>query len=106
WGVSYGFLWWILGNLTLLPLLLGAAPHWSAATLAASFPSLVGHLAYGAVLGLVYQRLEQRVSPWQSTRREAAAARAPARQGQPLGAAPGLWSLMTCVALLVPILVS
>ncbi|UKY54715.1 DUF1440 domain-containing protein [Streptomyces inhibens] len=68
WGVSYGFLWWILGNLTLLPVLLGAAPRWSAAALAVSFPSLVGHLAYGAVLGLVYQRLEARVSPWHLSR--------------------------------------
>ncbi|WP_326798223.1 hypothetical protein OG946_24860 [Streptomyces sp. NBC_01808] len=106
WGVSYGFLWWILGNLTLLPLLLGAAPRWSASALAESFPSLVGHLAYGAVLGLVYQRLEERVSPWHLTRSDAAAARATARHAQTLSAAPALWSLITCVALLMPILVS
>ncbi|MGW7367091.1 hypothetical protein ACWGI8_27575, partial [Streptomyces sp. NPDC054841] len=103
WGVSYGFLWWILGNLTLLPLLLGAAPQWSAAALAVSFPSLIGHLAYGAVLGLVYQRLEERVGPWHLTRSEATAVRAAARHEQTLGAAPALWSLITCVALLIPI---
>ncbi|MFG1670924.1 hypothetical protein [Streptomyces sp. Y7] len=106
WGVSYGFLWWVLGNLTLLPLLLGAEPRWSAAALAVSFPSLVGHLAYGAVLGLVYQRLEERVAPWHLTRSEAAAARAAARHEQTLGAAPALWSLITCVALIIPVLVS
>ncbi|WP_328873615.1 DUF1440 domain-containing protein [Streptomyces sp. NBC_00287] len=106
WGLSYGFLWWILGNLTLLPVLLGAGPRWSAAALAASFPSLVGHLAYGAVLGLVYQRLEERVGPWHLTRSEASAVRAAGRHAQTLSAAPALWSLMTCVALLVPILVS
>ncbi|MGP4052829.1 DUF6789 family protein [Streptomyces sp. 2A115] len=106
WGVSYGFLWWVLGNLTLLPVLLGAAPQWSATALAVSFPSLVGHLAYGAVLGLVYQRLEERVSPWHLTRSEATAARAAARHEQTLSAAPALWSLITCVALLIPILVS
>ncbi|MFE5814024.1 hypothetical protein ACFQ6S_11540 [Streptomyces sp. NPDC056479] len=106
WGVSYGFLWWVLGNLTLLPVLLGAEPRWSAAALAVSFPSLVGHLAYGAVLGLVYQRLEERVGPWHLTRSEATAARAAARREQTLGAAPALWSLITCVALLIPILVS
>ncbi|MDT9691860.1 hypothetical protein Q5762_26715 [Streptomyces sp. P9(2023)] len=109
WGVSYGFLWWFLGNLTLLPVLpvlLGAAPRWSDAALALSFPSLVGHLAYGAVLGLVYQRLEERVSPWHLTRSEATAARAAARHEQTLSAAPALWSLLTCVALLIPVLVS
>jgi uncharacterized membrane protein YagU involved in acid resistance len=106
WGVSYGFLWWVLGNLTLLPLLLGTTRQWSAAALAVSFPSLVGHLAYGAVLGLVYQRLEERVSPWHLTRSEATALRAAARHEQTLSAAPALWSLITCVALLIPILVS
>ncbi|MDX8033025.1 hypothetical protein SK803_22645 [Lentzea sp. BCCO 10_0856] len=106
WGVSYGFLWWVLGNLTLLPLLLGSSPQWTSAALALSFPSLVGHLAYGAVLGLVYQRLEQRVSPWHLTRSEAVAARSAARQEQTLSAAPALWSLITCVALLIPVLVA
>ncbi|MFF3245456.1 hypothetical protein ACFYWY_17390 [Streptomyces sp. NPDC002870] len=106
WGVSYGFLWWVLGNLTLLPVLLGAVPQWNAAALAVSFPSLVGHLAYGAILGLVYQRLEERVSPWHLTRSEATAVRAAARHEQTLSAAPALWSLITCVALLIPILVS
>src|SRR4029453_13904710 len=31
WGLSYGFLWWVLGPLTLLPALLGGDPEWSAA---------------------------------------------------------------------------
>ncbi|MEU3300184.1 hypothetical protein ABZ729_10230 [Streptomyces sp. NPDC006678] len=106
WGASYGFLWWVLGNLTLLPVLLGATPRWSDAALALAFPSLIGHLAYGAVLGLVYQRLEERVGPWHLTRSEAATARAAARHEQTLSAAPALWSLVTCVALLIPILVS
>ncbi|MEV0619277.1 hypothetical protein AB0I81_38585 [Nonomuraea sp. NPDC050404] len=106
WGVSYGFLWWILGNLTVLPALLGAAPQWSDAALARSFPSLIGHLAYGAVLGLVYQRLEERVSPWHLTRSEANAARAAARHEQTLSTAPALWSLVTGMALLIPILLS
>lgn len=29
WGVSYGFVWWILGPLTLAPVILGATPAWS-----------------------------------------------------------------------------
>ena len=58
------------------------------------------------MLGLVYQRLEERVGPWHVTRSEATAARAAARHEQTLSAAPALWSLITCVALLMPILVS
>ncbi|MFD0664074.1 hypothetical protein [Thermocatellispora tengchongensis] len=38
WGVSYGFVWWVLGGLTLLPVLLGGEPRWSAAGMAAAFP--------------------------------------------------------------------
>src|SRR5207237_588728 len=29
WGMSYGVFWWILGPLTLLPILLGTSPRWS-----------------------------------------------------------------------------
>ncbi|MFI1398227.1 hypothetical protein [Streptomyces sp. NPDC020681] len=74
--------------------------------MALSFPSLIGHLAYGAVLGFSYQRLEQRVSPWYLTRSEASAARAAARHTQTLTESPALWSLIICVALLVPVLVA
>ncbi|MCP9969000.1 hypothetical protein [Actinomadura madurae] len=28
WGLSYGFFWWVLGALTLLPVLLGQPPRW------------------------------------------------------------------------------
>ncbi|MQY20095.1 hypothetical protein [Nocardia macrotermitis] len=104
WGVSYGLLWWVLGDLLLLPLLLGQVPHWSAETVAEAFPSLVGHLSYGAVLGLMYQRLEQRVSP--PPRSRAAAVRTLARDNQIRTAAPALWSLTVFVAALIPVLVS
>jgi uncharacterized membrane protein YagU involved in acid resistance len=50
WGVSYGFFWWVLGDLTLLPELSGGVIRWDTAVLAADFPSLVGHLGYGAAL--------------------------------------------------------
>ncbi|WP_063629931.1 hypothetical protein [Nocardia sp. BMG51109] len=105
WGVSYGLLWWALGNLFLLPLLLGEVPQWSAETLAAAFPSLVGHLAYGAVLGLVYQRLEERLAPLHPARSPAVSARVLAREAQIRTAAPALWSLTVFIAALVPVLV-
>ena len=65
-GLAYGGAWWILGPLTLMPLLMGMGfgVNWNATAAAAMFPSLVGHLVYGGVLGQVYTRLRDRdVSP-------------------------------------------
>lgn len=104
WGVSYGFFWWVLGDLTLLPALTGAPVVWDAATLAAEFPSLVGHLAYGAALGGVYQRLEAGIDPWWMTRSELEARRVVARREQLLSAAPAVWALTVMVAVVLPVL--
>jgi uncharacterized membrane protein YagU involved in acid resistance len=54
WGAAYGVLWWFLGPLTLLPLLEGARPDWSVAHAAGLFGSLVGHIVYGIIVGLLY----------------------------------------------------
>ncbi len=61
-GLAYGGAWWILGPLTLMPLLMGMGfgVNWNVAAAAAMFPSLVGHLMYGGVLGLVYTWLRHR----------------------------------------------
>ncbi len=60
-GLVYGGAWWILGPLTLMPLLMGMGlgVNWNAAAAAAMLPSLVGHLMYGSILGLVYAWLRQ-----------------------------------------------
>ncbi len=58
-GLGYGFLWYLLGPLTLMPLFMGMGLQWSAAAVAGTVPSLIGHLIYGGVLGFVYGRLEQ-----------------------------------------------
>lgn len=50
-GLLWGFLWWILGGLILLPLRLGDD---LLVLNSMSWRSLGGHLAYGAVLGVVY----------------------------------------------------
>lgn len=105
WGVCYGFFWWVLGGITLLPVFLGGSPAWDAVRVAATFPSLVGHIAYGAALGVVYFRLETRVSPWWVARTEAEAERARLRRQETLTAAPALWSLTVLAALTVPLLV-
>ena len=106
WGVSYGFLWWVLGALTLLPVLSGEAPQWNADALAAAFPSLVGHLAYGAAVGGIYYRLEARANPWWMARSEVEAERVRARRDQTLGSAPALWGLTVLIALTIPVLIS
>jgi hypothetical protein len=54
WGALYGFVWWVLGGLLLMPVLLGMAPF--APLLMepmrpVAFGSLIGHLIYGLVLG-------------------------------------------------------
>lgn len=54
WGMAYGFFWWMLGALTLLPLFLGRPVVWSADALGARTGVLVGHVVYGLLVGLIY----------------------------------------------------
>ncbi len=62
-GLVYGFAWWLLGPLTLMPLMMGMGlgSNWSAAAMTAAMPSLVGHLVYGGILGVAYGWLERSV---------------------------------------------
>ncbi len=106
WGVSYGFFWWILGPLTLLPILLGAAPQWTPEIAAALMASLVGHLAYGAAIGVTYHLLEARYNPWWISHTDAEAARAARRREQVLTSAPALWALVIVIALTLPIVLT
>jgi uncharacterized membrane protein YagU involved in acid resistance len=59
WGMAYGLLWWFVGPLTLLPLLLGKPIDWSAARGSELFGSLVGHVIYGLIVGLIYATLDR-----------------------------------------------
>ena len=77
-GVIFGLLVWIIGPLTLRPLLDGASLTWSTTEAAAAFPSLIGHLLYGGVTGLGFHllvTLDRRVHPTRP---------APAVETQPL----------------------
>lgn len=51
-GLLLGLLLWILGPLSLVPLLEGRGPTWSLREAGEAFPSLVGALLYGALTAL------------------------------------------------------
>lgn len=53
-GMLYGLIWWVLGPMTLMPWLLGMGigSQWNLANIFRTFPSLIGHLLYGAILGM------------------------------------------------------
>ena len=55
-GLAYGGVWWFLGPLTLMPLMMGMGlgVNWNAAAVSQMLPSLIGHLMYGAILGLTF----------------------------------------------------
>lgn len=101
WGTAYGFLWWVLGGLTLLPILLGGDPQWTATAAGRTFPSLIGHLGYGAALGLLFYLLERRHDPWWVSRDGAVASRARRHREYLESSAPAVWVLVVLMALTV-----
>lgn len=57
WGTAYGFGWWILGGLVLMPVMLGMpafAPLRMPEMRMVAMGSLVGHLIYGVILGALF----------------------------------------------------
>jgi uncharacterized membrane protein YagU involved in acid resistance len=54
WGLLYGLIWWVLGPLLIMPTLMGMGPQFGNAFATSNLMSLVGHLLYGGVAGLVY----------------------------------------------------
>lgn len=54
WGAAYGIVWWVLGGLILMPMLLGMpalAPLQMASMRPVAFASLLGHVMFGVILG-------------------------------------------------------
>lgn len=50
-GLGYGFVWWILGPLLIMPMMMGMGPQFESALDQMNLMSLIGHLIYGALLG-------------------------------------------------------
>ena len=104
WGVSYGFFWSVLGPLTLMPIFLGSTPQWSVEAASTAFPNMIGHLAYGAGLGIAFYLLEARYSPWWITRTELQAQRVQHRKEQLVTSSPALWTQVILVGLTLMVL--
>lgn len=56
-GMVYGFAWWVVGALVIMPLLMGGDIMLNSAGMNEMIPSLVGHVVFGLVFGLVYAKM-------------------------------------------------
>ena len=61
-GAAYGMVWWVLGPLTIMPLMMGMGfgTQWTGSAMSSALPSLMGHVLYGLITGFVYYRLRAR----------------------------------------------
>lgn len=53
-GLLHGIIWWVLGPLMIMPIILGMGPQFANMLAQANMLSLMGHMIYGLILGLVY----------------------------------------------------
>ena len=53
-GMTYGISWWMLGPMTLRPILVGSLPDWSLVAAHNAFTPLISHILYGAIVGFFF----------------------------------------------------
>jgi hypothetical protein len=56
----YGIIWWVLGPLVIMPMMMGMGVQFAAAFTGPMLMSLMGHLIYGALTGLGFVWYRQR----------------------------------------------
>ena len=103
WGWIFGLIWWYLGPMTLLPLLLTGVCDWSTDAASALLPSLLGHLIYGAVTALTFILFDHRYT--RSLLLDPRTSARELRRLRPAGTpAPALWFFALGLGVVLPIL--
>ncbi|MEW5701834.1 MAG: hypothetical protein AB1792_06355 [Candidatus Zixiibacteriota bacterium] len=60
WGAGYGVIWWFLGTLLIMPIWLGMPAQLHVEGMKNAMPSLMGHVIYGIITGITFDRLSHR----------------------------------------------